>query len=133
MTQQEKITIEQLDEKEQQALLEKFDRESVIRHPNSKSIRWFIAAIAICYSLFHLFITFNPLPELLQRSAHVAIGLVLVFLLYPARQSSSRQHVAWFDWLLAFASLASFLYLWKEYQAIMTTRGGIPNMLDIVF
>lgn len=133
MTRQEKVTIEQLDEKEQQALLEKFDRESVTRQPRSKSVSWFIAAIAISYSLFHLFITFNPLPELLQRSAHVAIGLVLVFLLYPARQSSSRQHVAWFDWILALASLASFLYLWKEYQAIMTTRGGIPNVLDIIF
>lgn len=123
----------QLDEKQQQALLEKFDRESVTRTPNNKSIAWLIAAIAISYSLFHLFITFNPLPELIQRSAHVAIGLVLVFLLYPARQSGSRVKVAWVDWLLALASLSTFLYIWNEYQAIMTTRGGIPNTLDIVF
>lgn len=123
----------QLDEKQQQALLEKFDRESVTRTPNNKPIAWLIAAIAISYSLFHLFITFNPLPELIQRSAHVAIGLVLVFLLYPARQSASRFKVAWVDWLLALASLSTFLYIWNEYQAIMTTRGGIPNTLDIVF
>lgn len=123
----------QLDEKQQQALLEKFDRESVTRTPNNKPIAWLIAAIAISYSLFHLFITFNPLPELIQRSAHVAIGLVLVFLLYPARQSDSRFKVAWVDWLLALASLSTFLYIWNEYQAIMTTRGGIPNTLDIVF
>ena len=66
-------------------------------------------------------------------SAIGVIGLVLIFLLYPARQSSSRQSIPWLDWLLALASLATFLYLWKEYQAIMTTRGGIPNTLDIVF
>lgn len=133
MTQNEdKVAPEQLDE-QQQAILEKFDRESVTRSPSNKSVAWFIAAIAIFYSLFHLFITFNPLPELIQRSAHVAIGLVLIFLLYPARQSSSRQSIPWLDWLLALASLATFLYLWKEYQAIMTTRGGIPNTLDIVF
>ena len=134
MTQNEdKVAPEQLDEQQQQAILEKFDRESVTRSPSNKSVAWFIAAIAIFYSLFHLFITFNPLPELIQRSAHVAIGLVLIFLLYPARQSSSRQSIPWLDWLLALASLATFLYLWKEYQAIMTTRGGIPNTLDIVF
>ncbi|AXF43282.1 TRAP transporter permease [Acinetobacter johnsonii] len=134
MTQNEdKVAPEQLDEQQQQAILEKFDRESVTRSPSNKSVAWFIAAIAIFYSLFHLFITFNPLPELIQRSAHVTIGLVLIFLLYPARQSSSRQSIPWLDWLLALASLATFLYLWKEYQAIMTTRGGIPNTLDIVF
>lgn len=122
-----------LDDQQQQELLEKFDRESVTRNPINKSVRWFIAALAISYSLFHLYITFNPLPELIQRAAHVSIGLALIFLLYPARQASSRQKVAWTDWIWVIASFASFFYLFKEYQAIMTTRGGIPNTLDIVF
>lgn len=134
MTQkQENHVIEQLDEQQQQAILEQFDRESVTRTPRNTSVAWFITAITIAYSLFHLFITFNPLPELIQRSAHVGIGLILVFLLYPARQKSARDQVAWIDWILAAASLSTFLYLWYEYQAIMTTRGGIPNTLDIVF
>ncbi|WP_180052335.1 MULTISPECIES: TRAP transporter permease [unclassified Acinetobacter] len=124
---------EALDDQQQQELLEKFDRESVTRNPNNKSVRWFIAALAISYSLFHLYITFNPLPELIQRAAHVSIGLALIFLLYPARQASSRQKVAWTDWIWVIASFVSFFYLFKEYQAIMTTRGGIPNTLDIVF
>lgn len=124
---------EALDDQQQQELLEKFDRESVTRNPNNKSVRWFIATLAISYSLFHLYITFNPLPELIQRAAHVSIGLALIFLLYPARQASSRQKVAWTDWIWVIASFASFFYLFKEYQAIMTTRGGIPNTLDIVF
>ena len=124
---------EALDDQQQQELLEKFNRESVTRNPINKSVRWFIAALAISYSLFHLYITFNPLPELIQRAAHVSIGLALIFLLYPARQASSRQKVAWTDWIWVIASFASFFYLFKEYQAIMTTRGGIPNTLDIVF
>ncbi|MCO8044298.1 TRAP transporter permease [Acinetobacter bohemicus] len=124
---------EALNEQQQQELLEKFDRESVTRNPINKSVRWCIAALAISYSLFHLYITFNPLPELIQRAAHVSIGLALIFLLYPARQASSRQKVAWTDWIWVIASFASFFYLFKEYQAIMTTRGGIPNTLDIVF
>ena len=130
---QDKIYTEQLNEQQQQALLEKFDRESVTRSPSHRSVAWFIAVLAISYSLFHLFITYNPLPELIQRSAHVAIGLSLIFLLYPARQTSSRQKVHLLDWLLMLLSFASFSYLFIEYQDIMTTRGGVPNSLDIVF
>lgn len=130
---EDKVVLEQLDEKQQQAILEKFDRESVTRINMSKSVTYFVAFVAIFYSLFHLFITFNPLPELIQRAAHVAIGLALIFLLYPARQTSSRQHISLLDWFLALLSIFSFLYLWKEYQSIMTTRGGIPNTLDIAF
>lgn len=131
--QETRSVTEALDDQQQQELLEKFDRESVTRNPINKSVRWFIAALAISYSLFHLYITFNPLPELIQRAAHVSIGLALIFLLYPARQASSRQKVAWTDWIWVIASFVSFFYLFKEYQAIMTTRGGIPNTLDIVF
>lgn len=127
------VTPEQTDQAKQKELLEKFDKESVTRTPKQKSVGLFITVLAIFYSLFHLFITFNPLPELIQRSAHVSIGIALIFLLYPARQSSDRQHIAWFDWILMLASLASFGYLWIEYQNIMTSRGGIPNTLDIVF
>lgn len=127
------VTPEQTDQAKQKELLEKFDKESVTRTPKQKSVGLFITVLAIFYSLFHLFITFNPLPELIQRSAHVSIGIALIFLLYPAQQSSDRQHIAWFDWILMLASLASFGYLWIEYQNIMTSRGGIPNTLDIVF
>ncbi len=130
---QDKIYTEQLNEQQQQALLEKFDRESVTRSPSNRSVAWLIGALAISYSLFHLLITYHPLPELIQRSAHVAIGLGLIFLLYPARQTSSRQKVHLLDWLLMLLSFASFAYLFIEYQDIMTTRGGIPNSLDIVF
>lgn len=49
MTQNEdKVAPEQLDE-QQQAILEKFDRESVTRSPSNKSVAWFIAD---CYFLF---------------------------------------------------------------------------------
>ena len=50
MTQnEEKVVPEQLDEQQQQAILEKFDRESVTRSPSNKSVAWFIVAIAIFY------------------------------------------------------------------------------------
>ncbi|MBS7817651.1 TRAP transporter permease [Wohlfahrtiimonas chitiniclastica] len=116
-----------------QRILEKFDRESLVRNPASKNIRTFIALLALTYSLFHLVTTYYPIPQLLYRAAHVAIGLALIFLIYPSYPSQNRTKIPLYDWALAAASLASFAYLWVEYDAIMNTRGGIPNTLDIAF
>src|SRR5690554_5979239 len=118
---------------QEQQLLEKFDRTSVLRNIGNKPVALLVFCLSVAYSLFHLYITYNPMPELLQRSAHVAIGLCLIFFLYPARKSASLTRVSLVDWILVLASAASFGYLAVEYQAIVTTRGGIPNSLDIVF
>jgi len=122
-----------IDATQQEELLEKFDKSSAMRVFTGTSTRYFVFALAVIYSLFHLYITYNPMPELLQRSAHVSIGLCLIFLLYPAGAGSKRDQASWLDWLLFVGSAASMTYLFIEYQDIMTTRGGIPNTADIVF
>ena len=122
-----------IDSAQQEALLEKFDKSSALRSFKNNKVRYFVFALAVLYSLFHLYITYNPMPELLQRSAHVSIGLCLIFLLYPAGRDSSRSRTSWIDWLLFVGSAASMTYLFVEYQNIVTTRGGIPNTTDIVF
>ncbi|SFX55912.1 TRAP transporter permease [Marinospirillum alkaliphilum] len=117
---------------EQQQLLEKFDRQSVTRNLTNRPLALLVTGLAIAYSLFHLYITYYPLPELLQRATHVGIGLALIFLLYPARKGSRRDSVPLTDWLWVLASIGSLGYLFVEYQAIMTTRGGIPDTADVV-
>lgn len=116
-----------------QAVLEKFDRESVTRNPTNRTVKWLIAAIAIAYSLFHLYITFNPMSELLQRSIHVAVGAALIFLIYPASKHSSRCSVAWYDWIWTILSLVTAGYLMYEFNNIASTRGGIANQTDVIF
>ncbi|UNU73807.1 TRAP transporter permease [Moraxella nasovis] len=116
-----------------QEILEKYDRESVTRTVSNQVVRYLIGLIAIFYSVFHLYITFNPLPELIQRSVHVAVGVALIFLIYPATKRSSRKLVSWFDWLWLILSLSTAGYLIWEYQDIVSVRGGIPNQWDIVF
>ncbi|MFK7161218.1 TRAP transporter permease [Marinospirillum sp. MEB164] len=116
---------------EQQALLEKLDRQSATRHLGHSPLGLLVMLLAISYSVFHLYITYFPLPELLQRATHVAIGLVLIFLLYPSNNKASRARASWDDWLMVLASIVTLGYLVMEYQNIMTTRGGIPNTLDI--
>lgn len=117
----------------QQEILEKFDRESVVRKLANRKITLFIAGLAIIYSLFHLYNTYYPMPELKQRAVHVGLGIALVFLIYPARKASSRSRIPFLDWILFLLTLSSMGYLLMEYQEIVTTRGGIPNKLDIFF
>lgn len=116
----------------QQEVLEKYDKESVVRQFANKKIVWFVTLLAVAYSLFHLYITFNPMPQLQQRSIHVAIGVALVYLIYPVTKSQDRTKVPFYDWILFLLSLSTAGYLIVEYQAIVTTRGGIPNTMDIV-
>ncbi|WP_372844118.1 TRAP transporter permease [Psychrobacter sp.] len=116
-----------------QAILEKYDRESITRHITQGPVKYIIAAICILYSLFHLYITFNPMPSLLQRSVHVGVGFALIFLIFPASKKSSRQKVAWYDWIWFFFSLSGMAYLIYEYQDIVTSRGGMANSVDVIF
>ncbi len=113
-------------------ILEKFDRESVVRQPQNAYLRHFITLFAVFYSLFHLYTTYKPMPELLYRATHVAVGIALVFLIYPTHKKQRRDGVAWYDWVLVALSFVSLGYLFKEYNALATVRGGIANNADIV-
>lgn len=127
------MTALQAQEDDGQRILEKFDRESLVRHPTNRNTQLFIAGLALFYSLYHLVTTYYPIPQLLYRAAHVSIGLALIFLIYPAYSTQNRTKIPLYDWFLMACSFASFGYLWIEYNSIMTTRGGIPNTLDIAF
>ncbi|MGP9689207.1 TRAP transporter permease [Psychrobacter sp. AOP22-C1-C5] len=115
------------------AILEKYDRESITRHITQGPVKYIIAGLCIFYSIFHLYITFNPMPALLQRSVHVGIGFALIFLIFPASKKSSRKRVAWYDWAWFAFSLSGMAYLIYEYQDIVTSRGGMANQMDVIF
>lgn len=81
----------------------------------------------------------SPLPFALRfgvfndteaRSIHLAIGLFLAFLAFPAGKRSPRDHVPLLDWVLAIAGAASALYLIVFYQEL-ALRPGDPTRLDI--
>ncbi|TCT18510.1 TRAP transporter 4TM/12TM fusion protein [Bibersteinia trehalosi] len=117
----------------EQEILEKYDRESLMRQAGHSVQKFAITIIAVLYSLFHLYITFYPMPTLLQRAIHVGVGTLLIFLIYPASSKSRQSNMAWFDWVWILGSIGSVGYLLHQYQALMTVRGGIPNTLDIIF
>ncbi|MGB2816873.1 MAG: TRAP transporter permease [Burkholderiaceae bacterium] len=65
------------------------------------------------------------------RSIHLALGLFLAFLAFPAFKRSPRDHVPWHDWLFAFVGAATALYLIVFYQEL-ALRPGNPTTLDVV-
>ncbi len=113
-------------------VLEKYDLESNVRKWNNKSIVWFFSILAISYAIFHLYITFNPLPTLLQRNFHLMFGLGMVFLLYPTFKAQDRRKIPFYDWMLFGLTIASCIYLFTVYQDIVTVRGGVANTADIL-
>ncbi|MFC4714111.1 TRAP transporter permease [Planococcus dechangensis] len=128
----ESISAHSEDKSVNQEVLEKYDTDAKVRKLRNRNFVFLIAAIAIAYSIFHLWVTFNPLPALQARSIHVAVGMGLVYLIYPSFKKQDRTRIPFYDWLLFLFSLGTAGYLIVEYQAIMTTRGGIPNTLDII-
>lgn len=115
-----------------QAVQEKYDKDARTRKFSSKSTFWIVTIVAVLYSLFHLYMVFNPMPALQQRSIHVAVGLALVYMLYPMFKKQDRDKLPILDWVLAGLSLFTAGYILIEYQAIVTERGGIPNTADII-
>lgn len=60
--------------------------------------RWAVFGIGLFLSIFHLYTgIFGTLPSLQQRSLHLALGLGLVFLLYPTkpRRAARERTVGW--------------------------------------
>jgi len=130
---QEKLTKEGNDSDGHLEILEKYDAESRFRVFNSKKITYLISFIAISFSLYHLYTAaLGPPATLKHRSLHVAIVLLLIFLLYPAKRNMDRTKLVWYDIVLALVSLLTTIYIIVDYLGIIQ-RGGIPNQLDIIF
>lgn len=128
----ESVSAHEEDKNLSQEILEKYDVDAKVRKLKNRKLVFLIAAIAIAYSLFHLYVTFNPLPALQARSIHVAVGMALIFLVYPTFKKQDRTKIPFYDWILFALSLSTAGYIIYEYNDIVTTRGGIPNNMDIV-
>jgi TRAP transporter 4TM/12TM fusion protein len=95
---------------------------------------WIISAIAVAMSLFALYCALATLPAQVVRGGHLLLGLVLIFLLYPARQNNSswRARLGWSDVILALLSVAAIGYIFTDFEKFQY-RSAIPFTQDIVF
>jgi len=96
---------------------------------------------ALVWSAFQLWIA-SPLPYMFSdllpvlnntdtRSIHLAFGLALAFLAYPALKSSPRARIPAQDWVWAAAGVCATMYL-SVFAAQLSERPGLPTTADLI-
>ncbi|MCV2868876.1 TRAP transporter permease [Defluviimonas sp. WL0002] len=90
-----------------------------------------IIGLAVLWSLFQLWIA-SPLPYMFgfgiitdvpARALHLAFGLTLAFLIFPARPALRDRPIAWHDVALALLAAAATLYIFFGYDGIVRRQG----------
>ncbi|WP_293736432.1 TRAP transporter permease [uncultured Phascolarctobacterium sp.] len=120
-----------IEELSAEEVLQKFDKESNKREMTGIWDK-IISAICILFAIFQLYTaTFGVLDAHLQRAIHLAFGFLLIFLLYPARKSWSRNKMHPLDVAFALVGAASALYLVVNYQELVL-RAGMNNETDFI-
>lgn len=90
-----------------------------------------VSCIAVIWAGFQLYTTaFGLLPEIKQRSVHLAFVFALVFILYPA--SKKYKALRFVDLLLGLSSVASMAYIALNYDNIVM-RAALANTTDLIF
>ncbi|MTI79939.1 MAG: TRAP transporter permease [Firmicutes bacterium] len=104
-------------EQKAQEIVEKFDAGSAFRKQEGLGLwRWIIFTICIVLSTFQIYTAvFGTLVSNQQRGFHVALGLGLIFLLYPGNKKDEAR-ISWLNWLPAavITGVAFYLYFIGE-------------------
>lgn len=122
-----------LTQDEMQEVLNKYDRESSTRVfiGNKQKV---LRVLLIAFTLFALAInTFWYLPVQQHRAIFLAAVLFLVYLLYPATQAMDKHDnkIPIYDLILAVVSAASFMYMFLNFETIVS-RAGNYQTIDII-
>lgn len=111
-------------------VLAQYDRESGFRRLAGVAGR-IITVLLIAFAGFQLYTAaFGVFDARIQRAVHLAFGMSLAYLLFPARSDASRRELPWWDVVLALLAAAAPLYLVVFYQDIVL-RAGMPTPLDL--
>lgn len=121
----------ELTEEEQAELLKKFDTES-----NTRNVRGKTAAIVfillLSFSLYQLYTgIFGQYTAYIQRTVHLGFALTLIFLLFPARKTTSRDSIPWYDIVLILLSIVISAY-WPVYYDTLVQQIGTITTEQVV-
>jgi len=121
----------QLDEKQQEELMAKYDREFRYRRLQG-SLGKILLVIAIFWSLVQLYTAaFGVFPSTIQRGQHLGFALFLTYMLYPRSKHDKDNKVKWYDCILAGLSIVVSGYHLVFYKEIIH-RAGAYTTSDIV-
>jgi TRAP transporter 4TM/12TM fusion protein len=110
---------------------EMIEKEEGVHNKLSGWMAAFVTGVAVVMSLFHLYTAYAIVRPEHLRSVHLAFVLFLSFLIFPVAKRF-RHRVLWWDWLLAFAGVATTVYLIAGGDDFFD-RSIVPNDWDIVF
>ena len=91
----------------------------------------FVMAGAVVMSAFHLYTAYAIVPAQVLRPVHVAFVLFLSYLLFPVARRY-RHRIMWWDWIAAFAGIASIAYMINGGDDFMD-RNTSPDNWDVFF
>ena len=131
------------------ALADLGEAEGKVRAPGGMT-GGFLWALALCWSLFQLYIAYRPLNSIIARSIHLTFAIVLVYLsfpsirraatlervralsrrLFPGRPGPDPNAVPRYDFLLAAVAACGAAYLAWDYEGIVH-RSGLPLERDV--
>ncbi|MDR3353948.1 MAG: TRAP transporter permease [Synergistaceae bacterium] len=118
--------------REQQELIEKLDKEASVRTLVNPVINKLFYMACVAVTAYHFITSYFGTPAVHKhRSLHVAMMLVLGFIMYPFSKKSSYKSVSLFDWILIALSAIVPVYVWIDYAGIIS-RAGRPNTPDLV-
>ena len=102
-----------------------------------------VTGIALLWAFFQLYFASNvpfwlsdvtgmnfAVNNSTARLIHLSFGLVLAALAYPLFKSSSREHIPWYDWLLAILGVVSCMYMFF-FREELSARAGLPTTMDL--
>lgn len=122
---------EKIRELSAEEVLQKFDKESNKREM-SGLWGYIINGICVLFAAFQLYTaTFGILDAHLQRAIHLTFGFLLIFLLYPTRQSWSKTKMNPLDVLFALAGACSAMYIVYNYNELVL-RAGMNTETDFI-
>ncbi len=124
--------------------------EAGAREPKHPIAAWVITLLCLGWSAFQLYLAYAPMNSHIARSWHLGFAICLTFLAYPAyKQYSPPMWITWtrkmipsfarrsirtyipaYDIILAVLATAGALYIWWDYDGLIT-RMGLPSTMDI--
>ena len=115
---------------EVQAIMEKYDRESLTRHLEGAK-KWIVFALCIVFSAVQLYSAFTGRIAATQlRPLHLGFVMMLIFLIYPVSKKAKRDTLPIFDIALSALAMGVCLYIALQHVQL-ANRINKNTLLDL--
>ena len=117
-------------EAELKEMMKNLDREQAYREHTCWR-QYITVLVSIAFVVFQLYSSLSGMVTAqILRATHLAFVQMLAFLLFPATKKLPRNHLPWYDVVLALVGAACWFYIVVNFQAL-ARRTGAFTFLDI--